>query len=219
VFPLNVHAMSATCDVQYGHVTRPTHANTSWDEAKFEIYAHKWVDVAEHGYGVSLLNDCKYGHSVMGSTLSLTMLKCPTDPYANADRGIHTFTYSLMPHVGDFRQAGVIAASWALNQPLLSCQADAHGGDLPETFSYVSCDRDNVVITAVKKAEDDEGLIVRFHDAFDCKSDVTFTVPEGYTGAYLCDLLENVERELPMAGQSVTLPVSNFEIVTLKFTK
>lgn len=219
VFPLNVHAMSATYDVQYGHVSRPTHANTSWDEAKFEIYAHKWVDVSEHGYGFSLLNDCKYGHSILGSDLALTMLKCPTDPAPMADQERHIFTYSMMPHVGDFREAGVIAESWAINQPQLSCSVDAHAGALAERFSLVSCDAKNAVITAVKKAEDDDGLIVRFHDAFDSKSNVTVTVPEGYKNAYVCDLLENVESELTMSESSVTLPVSNFEIVTLKFTK
>ena len=218
-FPFDVHAMSATYDVQFGHVTRPTHANTSWDEAKFEIYAHKWVDVAEHGYGVALLNDCKYGHSIQGSTLALTLLKCPTDPYARADRGLHTFTYSLLPHVGDFREAGVVAESWALNQPLLCTPVSAHGGSLDETFSYVSCDADNIVISALKKAESDDGLIVRMYDAFDRKSRVSVSVPEGFGKAYLCDLLEREQSELAIVDGHVTLPVSNFEIVTLKFAK
>ena len=218
-FPLDVHAMSATYDVQFGHVTRPTHANTSWDEAKFEIYAHKWVDVAEHGYGVALLNDCKYGHSILGSTLALTLLKCPTAPYEKADRGLHTFTYSLLPHVGDFRDAGVIAESWALNQPLMSTPVSAHGGILDETFSYVSCDADNIVISALKKAENDDGLIVRMYDAFDCKSTVKVKIPEGFSKAYLCDLLEREQSELAVTDGTVTLPVSNFEIVTLKLTK
>lgn len=215
-FPFDVHAMSATYDVQYGHVTRPTHANTSWDEAKFEIYAHKWVDVSEHGYGVALLNDCKYGHSINGSTLSLTMLKCPTDPYAQADQGKHSFTYSLLPHVGDFREAGVIAESWELNQPLMSMPVSAHGGTLDETFSYVSCDSDNIVISAIKKAEDDDGLIVRFHDAFDCKSTVSLRVPHGIKKAYLCDLLEKEQSELAVTNGRIMLSVSNFEIITVK---
>ena len=218
-FPLDVHAMSATYDVQFGHVSRSTHENTSWDEAKFEVYGHKWVDVSESGYGAAILSESKYGFHTEGSDLSITLLKCGTFPDPNADQGTHTFTYSLMPHVGDFRAAGVIEESWALNQPLLSCAVAAHGGDLAETFSLVSVDRPNAVITAVKKAEADDGLIVRLFDAHDCKSAVTVTVPTGYTKAELCDLLENPERELTLADGKVTLPLSNFEIVTLKFTR
>jgi len=219
VFPLNVHAMSATYDVPFGHVIRPTHQNTSWDEAKFEVYAHKWVDMSENGYGVALLNDCKYGYSTEGSDLSITLLKCATYPDPNADQGRHHFTYSLMPHVGDFREAGVIPEAWYLNQPLLSRPIAPHEGELPDHFSLVSCDSPNAVITAVKKAETDDGLIVRLYDAFDCKSNVTVTVPAEYGKAWLCDLLENEERDLPIQNGSVTLSLSNFEILTLKFQK
>lgn len=218
VFPLNVHAMSATFDVQYGHVTRPTHQNTSWDQAKFETYAHKWVDVSENGYGVAMLNDCKYGHAVEESELSITLLKCSTDPNPEADQGEHRFTYSLYPHTDDFRKGGVIEESYALNQPLYEKQIAANKGDLNERYSFVSTDKPNAVITAVKKAENDDGLIVRFYDAYDCKSNVTVTVPKTYTKAYLCDLMENEIAELTLKDGRVTLPVSNFEIVTVKFT-
>jgi alpha-mannosidase len=218
-FPINVHAMSATYDVQFGHVTRPTHQNTSWDEAKFETYAHQWVDVSENGYGVALLNDCKYGYSTEGSDLSITLLKGATYPDPKADLGKHRFTYSLLPHVGDFRQGGVIPSAAALNQPLLCSSLQPHTGDLPPYFSLVSCDAPNAVITAVKKAEADDGLVVRLYDAFDCKSKVTLTVPTAYTKAYACDLLENEERELSITEGKVTIPLSNFEIATLKFQK
>jgi len=218
-FPLHVHAMSATYDIQYGHVTRATHENTSWDEAKFEVYGHKWADISESGYGVALLNDCKYGYSARGSDLSLTLLKCGTDPNPDADQGEHRFTYSLMPHVGDFREAGVITEAWALNQPLLYQSVGAGKGSLAEIFSLVSVDVPNAVITAVKKAEDDNGLVVRFHDAYDCKSTVTVSVPAEYGRAWLCNLLEEPERELTVTDGRVTLSLSNFEIVTLKFAK
>ena len=217
VFPLNVHTMSATFDVQYGHVTRPTHQNTSWDRAKFETYAHKWVDMSESGYGVALLNDGKYGHAVDGNRLSITWLKCATDPNPEADQGKQYFTYSLMPHADDFRHSGVIEESIALNQPLYVHPMGANRGELPETYSFVSADQPNAVITAVKKAECDDGLIVRFYDAYDCKSNVTIHVPVTYRRAYLCDLMEKEIREVDLCDGAVTVPVSNFEIVTLKF--
>ncbi|MBQ8850013.1 MAG: alpha-mannosidase [Clostridia bacterium] len=219
VFPLDVHATCATYDVQFGHVTRPTHENTSWDEARFEVYGHKWVDLAENGYGVAMLNDCKYGYSTEGSTLSLTILKCGTFPYPEADIGEHSFTYSLMPHTGDFREADVISASWELNQPLLTSVIEKTNGDLPERFSFVSTDSKNAVITAVKQAEDGEGLIVRLHDAFDRKSKVTVCVPSEYTKAYLCDLMENNVEQLSISDGKVKIPMSNFEIITLKLIK
>ena len=219
VFPLNVHTMSATFDVQYGHVSRPTHQNTSWDRAKFETYAHKWVDVAENGFGVALLNDGKYGHAIDGNRLSITLLKCATDPNPVADEGKHSFTYSLMPHMDDFRRGGVIEESYVLNQDLYERPIAAHSGVLPETYSFVSVDRPNAVITALKKAENGEGLIVRFYDAYDCKSKVTVSVPADYQTAYLCDLMENEIQPLSVCDGKVCVPVSNFEIVTLKFMK
>ena len=219
VFPLDVHAMSATFDVQYGHVTRPTHENTSWDKAKFETYAHKWVDVSENGYGVAMLNDGKYGHSVEGSKLSITLIKCASDPNPEADQGRQTFTYSLMPHLEDFRKGGVIEESYALNQPLYERKIAANTGDLSESYSFVSANKPNAVITAVKKAENDDSLIVRFYDAYDCKSSVTLTVPKEYTRAYLCDLMENGLEELTVTDGRITVPTSNLEIVTLKFIK
>jgi alpha-mannosidase len=205
--------------VQYGHVTRPTHQNTGWDRAKFETYAHKWVDLSENGYGVALLNDGKYGHAVNGSNLSITLLKCATDPNPEADQGKQVFTYSLMPHLDDFRRGGVIEESYALNQPLYVHPMGANNGNLPETYSFVSADQPNAVITAVKKAECGDGLIVRFYDAYDCKSKVTLRVPDTYRRAYLCDLMENELREIELNDGRVKVPVSNFEIVTLKLLK
>ena len=100
-FPFDINTMSATYEIQYGHVTRPTHENTSWEKAKFEVYGHKWVDIGENGYGVALLNDCKYGHNTEGSTLKLTILKAGTNPNPEADLGKHVLTYSLLPHLDD----------------------------------------------------------------------------------------------------------------------
>ena len=119
----------------------------------------------------------------------------------------------------DFRRGGVIEESYVLNQDLYERPIAAHSGDLPETYSFVSVDRPNAVITALKKAENGEGLIVRFYDAYDCKSKVTVSVPADYQTAYLCDLMENEIQPLSVCDGKVCVPVSNFEIVTLKFMK
>lgn len=218
-FPLDVHTTTATFDIQFGHVVRPTHENTSWDQARFESYGHKWVDMSEHGYGVALLNDCKYGYSTEGSTLKLTVLKCGTFPNPHADQGKHTFTYALLPHGGDLRETGVIQEAYALNQPLEHIVVEAHDGREPSCYSLVSCDSPNVIIETVKKSEQGDDIIVRGYEAYGCRSKTTWTVADGFSKVYLCDLLEKELETLPFDGKHITLPVSNFEIVTLKFVR
>lgn len=216
-FPFDIHATEAKYEIQYGHVTRPTHSNTSWDEAKFEVYGHKWVDISDGGYGVALLNDCKYGHNAEGSTIKLSMLKCATYPNPEADQGRHMFTYSLLPHIGDFRTAGVIHEAYRLNQPFESVTVDKKSGKLGSEFSLVSQNRDNVIIETVKKAEDDDSLIVRMYEAFDSRCDVTVETAGEFKQAYLCDLMENIIEPLEFSENRVKLSIKNFEIVTLKF--
>ena len=216
-FPLDLHATQATYEIQFGHVTRPTHRNTSWDAAKFEVCAQKWADIGENGYGVSLLNDCKYGHSAEGSTLTLSLLKGATYPNPEADQGSHDFTYSLLPHTGDFREAGTIREAYALNQPLMAASA-CGGGSLPDSFSLVCCDMPGVIIETVKQAEDGHGFIVRFYEAFDRRCRATLTLGLPFRKVTLCDLMENPlsSDTLEVHGNQVTLPVRNFEIVTLR---
>ena len=151
-FPLDILTSSATYEIQFGHVSRPTHENTSWDKAKFEVYGHKWVDMSEHNYGISMINHCKYGYNTEGSTLKLTMLKCGTYTNPEADQGIHCFTYSLVPHTGDFRTASIIQEAYCLNQPLVILTAAGGSGVLPNDFSLISCNQPNVIIETVKKS-------------------------------------------------------------------
>ena len=226
-FPIDVNATSAVYDIQFGHVTRSTHDNTSWDKAKFEVYGHKWVDIADHGYGVSMLNDCKYGYSTEGSTLKLTILKCGTDPNPEADQGLHTLTYSLIPHIGNFREANIIQEAYSMNQPLemikITGQKESAVKDvapkLPTVYSLVSCDKPNVIVETVKKAESDNGFILRMYESFDQRTLTEIKVTEGFSKAYRCDLMENVTEEIPFDGKKISVLLSNFEIATIKFVK
>ncbi len=218
-FPVDVNADKATYEIQYGHVSRPTHENTSWDEAKFEVCAHKYADISDHGYGVSLLNDYKYGYSCLGTELSITLLKCATHPNPEADQGQHEFTYALLPHTGDFRDAGVIETAYMLARPLAAIAP--HGtGDAPETFRLAETDSENVIIEAVKAAEyDDNAVIVRLYDAHNMKTTAKVTVGFDVSRVCVCDMEENELYELALDGRSVNVPVGSFEIVTLKFIK
>ena len=218
-FPLDIHGVDAAFEIQYGHVRRPTHQNTSWDAARFEVCAHKWVDISENGYGVALLNDCKYGYSVDGSTLELSVLKAGTYPTDGVDQGKHRFSCSLLPHSGSLQDAGVIREAYSFNQPLEALAVSAAAGELPESFSLASCDQENILLEVAKKAEADDGLILRLYDSFGCRSTATVRVAPGFRKAFLCDLMENELEALPFDGQTLSVPVKNFEIITLKLTK
>lgn len=218
-FPFNVHTNHATYEVQFGSVERNNHSNTSWDMAKFETCGHKWVDMSEYGYGISLLNDCKYGFSTEENVLKLTAIKCGTYPNEEADQGLHSFTYSIYPHTGDFRNGKTVQMAYSLNKPLKIAEKGANtDGILPEVFSLISVDCDNVIIDTIKQCEDDDSIIIRIYDAYNCKSHPTIKFGFDVEKAYLCDLLENIEEELVVNGNIIKLNVNNFEIVTLKVT-
>ncbi len=215
-FPVDVHANEAAYDIQFGNIKRPTHTNTTWDAAKFEVCAHKWADISEDDYGVSVLNDCKYGHSAEGSTLKLTLLKCATSPNPQADKEVHTFRYALYPHAGSFKTAGTARMAQSFNQPMIAQKLDRQDGTLADTFSLIQCANENIMIDTVKEAEDGNGMIVRLYEYFDRKTRAEMTVGVPVKAVYVCDMLENTLKEVPHCDGRITLPVSNFEIVTLR---
>ncbi len=213
-FPVEVLAPFATYEIQWGHIQRPTHRNTSWDWARFEVPAHKWVDLSEGDYGVSLLNDCKYGHDVRANVLRISLLRSPTLPDPMADWGEHRFTYSLLPHAGVW-VGETLAAAYALNDPLIAFQPEEHlpPADLPP---LVVADRPNVVIETIKQAEDGRGLIVRLYEAHRCRGAVTLHMGFDLTAAWRTNLLEEDVEPLPHDKRSLKLQLRPFEIVTLR---
>lgn len=216
-FPVDVLSDKATYEIQFGAVERPTHMNTSWDAAKFEVCAHKYADLSEYGYGVSLLNDCKYGHDIHDGVMRLTLVKCGTYPDPTADQGAHTFTYSLYPHAGDYRAAGTVQQAYLLNNPLTAQRLPKQNGRLPESASLLSVSSENVLAETVKKAESGEAVIVRLYEAYHKRADVTVTAGFDFKRVSVCDLLENTEEPLANDGRSVNLTVKPYEIVTLRF--
>ncbi|HZG86472.1 alpha-mannosidase [Paenibacillus sp.] len=159
-FPVDVRAAEATYDIQYGNVKRPTHWNTSWDYARFETVGHQWADLSERGYGVSLLNDCKYGYDIKDNVMRISLIKSATYPDPNADQGAHAFTYSLLPHGDDWAAGGTVEEAWDLNDPARA----AAGAALRERFSFLRASAGHIAFDAVKKSEDGDGIIVRFHE-------------------------------------------------------
>ena len=217
-FPVEIHADKATYDIQFGNVERPTHRNTSWDAAKFEVCAHKYADLSEYGYGVSLLNDCKYGYDIHGNVMRLTLLKCATYPYPEADKCHHVFTYCLYPHAGTWREADTLRYAYEINNPMLAMPIGKQDGTLPDSYSLVSCDRDHIVIDTVKQAEDSDHVILRLFEAKNQRTETTLTFGKNVESAYLCNLLEQTEGELEVKNGQITIPVKPYEIITLKLT-
>ena len=213
VFPVDIHTNKATYDIQFGNVERPNYENTSWETAKFEVCAHKWVDLSEDDYGVSILNDCKYGHSILGNEMTITLIKCGTYPNPKADQGMHIFTYSLYPHNGNFKTGGTIEAAYFLNKPLIAFKVSGKG-ELPAEYSLIKGDCENVIIETVKEAENGHGIVIRMYEAWNKKSVLTLNLGFNSHKISICDMLEKPQKKIG-AGNKVVLEVSNYEIVTL----
>jgi alpha-mannosidase len=218
-FPVSVHSDRATYEIQVGHVSRPTHENTSWEQARFEVCAHRWADLSEAGYGVALLNDCKYGYDVRGNVLRLSLLRAPTAPDPECDQGRHRFTYSLLPHTGDPFTGGVLEAAAALNSPLTPVPAASQPGSLPPSMSFVSVDDPGFVVVAVKRADDGSGdVVVRGYEAYGGRRLARLRVALPFARASRTDLLERPRHDLPVDGDEVLLTLRPFELVTLRLS-
>ena len=212
-FPVDVHTDEATFEIQYGNVTRKTHRNTSWDKARFESCGQKWMDVSEGHYGVSLLNDCKYGHSVKDSCIGLTLIKSGTEPNPTTDQEMHFFTYSLYPHAETWKAAGTVPQAFFLNQPALVSK----GGKPGESFSLASLNVPNVVLETVKKAEDGDGVILRMYECENARTPVTLTFNRPFASAESCNCLEEPDGEpVKVDGNKVSFLVKPFEIKTVR---
>ena len=219
-FPVSVRSSRATYEIQYGHVERPTHANTSWEAARFEVCAHKWADYSEPGYGVALLNDCKYGYDIRHDVMRLSLLRSPNWPDPEADRGIHRFRYQLLPHAGDLRPAGVIDAGYDLNVPLRAMPTTPHPGHRPSVGSFLSVDTGHAVIEVVKPADGQpDGLVVRLYEAWGGRGPVTVTAPWPVGRATRTDLLERELAPVESEGDRIHLDLRPFEIVTVKLER
>ncbi len=156
-FPTSLHNGTARYDIQYGFIERPIHRNTSWDEARFEVCMHKFLDLADYKSGLALLNDCKYGASVHENIIGMTLLRAPEYPDSTADRGTHEFCYVLYPHSGDFRDTDVQSTAFSLNRAPLMLSGDA-SWELPVRLENVS---GNVVLEVVKRAENEDAIVIR----------------------------------------------------------
>jgi alpha-mannosidase len=215
--PLAASSDSATYEIPYGTIERPTTRNNSWESAKFEVPALRWADLGDGKHGLSLINESKYGYDAKGNVLRISLLRSPTSPDPDADQGQHRFSYSLYPHTGDWKQALTERRGYEFNYKLHAEQVMAHEGKLGASHSYASLDAQNVVLTALKKTEDGDGLLLRFFEWGGLEGKVSITVPANATSARLTNLMEEPSGSaIPVTGGKFVVPVHPFEIVSVR---
>jgi alpha-mannosidase len=221
-FPLSATSNFATYEIPYGEIERPTTRDNSWEKAQFEVPAMRWADLSGAGadgkvHGLSVINKDKYGYDAAGNVLRLTLLRAPTWPDPDADQGEHHFEYALYPHAGTWKEALTVRHGWEYDYPLQAVVTTAHAGTLPPSHSFASVTPDNVVLTAVKKAEDANGLIFRVYEWAGKDATAEFHVPPGATSATVTNLMETPEGDpLPVSGDVVKVPIHPYEILTIR---
>jgi alpha-mannosidase len=208
-FPLAVHAHTATYQIQFGAIERPTHFSTSHDLARFEVPGHRFADLSEHGFGVALLTDATYGYSCLGSELCLSLLRAPKWPDPEADIGRHEFVYALMPHAGGWQTAGVVAEAARLGSPIRWAAV------APGASAYASVEDPNLVLDTIKLAEDSDALVLRLYEAHGARGRATVRLGLPFSRAWRCNLLEDPGAELPVSDGAIEVDYRPWEIVSL----
>jgi alpha-mannosidase len=214
-FPVDVRSSQATYEIQYGAIERPTHHNREYDRARFEVTAQRWADLSEGNYGVSLLNDCKYGHDVKGNVLRMSLLRSPVDPDPRADEGEHLFTYAIFPHGDDWRTATVQQAC-ELNTPVIALEARASSGSLPAVDAFAAVDQENVVVDWVKRCEDSDDVIVRLYEAYGQRGPVNLTLARAPQKVAECNFMEEDDQPIEADGHTISFTIRPYEIRTFK---
>lgn len=206
-FPVDVRSTKARYDIQYGNVERATHKSNNWDFAKFEVVGHKWADLAERGFGVALMNNCKYGYDIHDNVMRLSLLKAAIEPDTSADKGLQTFTYSLFVHKEEWNNCELTHEAWDLNMPITAEEGHV---EVSQLFELSQTD---VVIDTIKKSEDENNIIIRFHEERGGKSDINIKLNFEAKGWYEVDLMENKIGE-ECHDISIERQLKPYEIVT-----
>jgi alpha-mannosidase len=217
VFPLASSSDMATFEIPYGSINRPTTRNDSWEAARFEVPALRWADLGDGNHGFSLINESKYGYDAKGNLLRISLLRAPTWPDPHADRGLHHFSYSLYPHDWDWKQALTVRHAYEFNYKLKAMQEETHNGKMPLEHSFVSVREKNVALTALKKLEDGDGILLRFYEWAGKDGEVVVSVPDGAKSAILTNLMEKPDGStLRLSANQISVPVHPFEIVSIR---
>ncbi len=210
--PVNVRSMNATYEMQFGNVERPTHFNTSFDLARFEVPLHKWFDLSEHGFGCAILSESKYGGSTLGNVMRLSLLRAPQSPDPTCDRGEHHFAWALMPHSNNWRDAGVVAEALRFNFPM---RLVAHA----PAASFATVSDPNLVIDSIKRAEDSDALVLRLYECHGARGKADLHLTAHFSSATPCNILEEpiAAPQSIVPGQPLGIMYEPYKIISLKF--
>jgi alpha-mannosidase len=206
-FPLAVRARTATYETAFGYAERPTHYSTSFDRARYEVPGHRFADLSEHGFGAALLTDSKYGYSCYDGVLSVSLLRSPKSPDPEADMGVHEFAYALVPHAGDWRDAGVLAQAVAFNAPLRRTRFELEG-------SFATVDG-GLVLDTIKRAGDSDALVLRLYEPHGGRGIARVRLAVPFTAARRTNLLEDEGEPLEISDGHIVLPFRPREVITV----
>ncbi len=210
-FPVDVYAENGINEMQFGYVERPAHRSRLYDKDRFEVCNHRYSALCDGSHGAAVLNDCKYGISMNGNALELTLLRAAACPEMRADNGQHSFTYAFTAWEGTLADSDVVRQGYELNvKPVVSKGA-------VDCFSAVTVDKANVILDTMKPAEDGSGdIVLRLYEAKKAAAKAEVSLQFGAAKAYLCDMLENVIEEVPVTDGKIVLPFRAFEIKTVR---
>ncbi len=213
-FPVNVYAENGINEMQFGFVERPAHRSKLYDKDRFEVCNHRYSALCDGSHGAAVLNDCKYGISMNGNALELTLLRASSCPEMRADNAVHHFTYAFTAWEGTFTDCDVVRQGYELNvKPQVT-------KGIVDAFSAVTVDKENVLLDTMKPAEDGSGdVVLRLYEAKKAQTAAEICTRLGAKKAYLCDMLENVKEEIPMEDGVIRLPFNAFEIKTVRLVK
>ncbi|MEO6962833.1 MAG: glycoside hydrolase family 38 C-terminal domain-containing protein [Puia sp.] len=213
-FPLNLQNDSATYDIPYGTIKRPSQGE--------EQVGQKWVDISDEHYGVSLLNDSRYGYDVTKNTIRLSLLRSPDHPVeATDEKGIHQIKYSLYPHQGNWQTANTMRKGYEFNYPLIAINESSHNGPLSAKHSFIEISPENLIVTTLKKAEDSDDLILRFFETTGNESIAKVKLSKfiGINAVHKTDLMENELEDIPVSKNLFEVKVGKYSIESFKLIK
>lgn len=215
-FNLSVKDTSATYEIPYGTIKRTTKRETSWQKARYEVPAIRWADLSDNNYGISLLNNSKYGYDIKDNVMRLSLLRSPKWPDPNADMGKHEIEYALYPHSGDWKTANTVRKGYEFNTPLIPFVTGNHGGELPSEKSLVALDSDNLILTSIKKAHDSDAFIIQWYESKGVDTEASLTLPKRPKKVFESDFMEEDGEKINFSGNIVKVKTGKNSVKTIK---
>jgi alpha-mannosidase len=215
-FPVSVSDTLATYEIPYGTISRSTQRKTSWEKAKYEVAALQWGDLSNDNYGISLLNNSKYGYDIKDNVMRLSLLRSPKWPDPTADMGTHSIEYSLFPHKGNWKEANTVRRGYEFNQPLIAVLTDIHDGELPTQNSFIQVSGDGIILTTLKKALNSDDWIIQWYESEGKDGDAIITLPKVPKKVFETDFIEKEEKEIPFENNVIKIRTPKSSVKTIK---